>query len=169
MYFLIKLLISAIAVILTSYLLPGVNVKDFLTAVFVAALLAILNGDEPFPEIQTFNELYDAIIIYGRRPHKFPFNNHLKNVQIQNNSFNPIEYLDKVITNRTIEKIKHNILAQSYPILDPLRGMSREIKENIWNLFEKCWCFNPKDRPDPKDIINSLTDIHKKICLINKN
>ncbi len=43
MYFLIKLLISAIAVILTSYLLPGVNVKDFLTAVLVAALLAILN------------------------------------------------------------------------------------------------------------------------------
>lgn len=44
MNFLWKILISALAVILASYLLPGVHVEDFLTAVLVAIVLAILNG-----------------------------------------------------------------------------------------------------------------------------
>ena len=44
MNFLIKLFLSAIAVMLTSYLLPGVAVSDFLSALFFAALLALLNA-----------------------------------------------------------------------------------------------------------------------------
>lgn len=41
---LLKILISAIAVILTSYLLPGVHVDSFLSALIVAGVLAILNA-----------------------------------------------------------------------------------------------------------------------------
>jgi putative membrane protein len=44
MNLLIRILLSAIAVILTSYLLPGVHIRDFLSAVIVAVILAILNG-----------------------------------------------------------------------------------------------------------------------------
>ncbi len=44
MNFLIKLILSAIAVMLTSYLLPGVEVSDFFSALFFAALLALLNA-----------------------------------------------------------------------------------------------------------------------------
>jgi putative membrane protein len=44
MNFLIKLFLSAIAVMLTSYLLPGIEVSDFLSALFFAALLALLNA-----------------------------------------------------------------------------------------------------------------------------
>lgn len=43
MNFLIKLLLSAIAVVLSSYLLPGVSVDDFWTAFLVAVLLSLLN------------------------------------------------------------------------------------------------------------------------------
>jgi putative membrane protein len=39
-----KLLANAIAVLLTAYLLPGVDIKDFLTAIVVAAVLALLNN-----------------------------------------------------------------------------------------------------------------------------
>jgi len=41
--FLIRLLITALAVILTSYLLPGVHVENFLSAIILALLLALLN------------------------------------------------------------------------------------------------------------------------------
>jgi len=44
MKFIIKLLFAAIAVILTSYLLPGVEVNTFLTAIILAAVLALLNA-----------------------------------------------------------------------------------------------------------------------------
>ena len=40
----LKLLISGIAVILTSYLLPGVHVDNFLYALLIAIVLAVLNG-----------------------------------------------------------------------------------------------------------------------------
>jgi putative membrane protein len=41
--FLIRLLITALAVILTSYLLPGVHVESFLSALILSLLLALLN------------------------------------------------------------------------------------------------------------------------------
>jgi putative membrane protein len=44
MQFIINLFVSAVSVVLTSYLLPGVHVEDFLTAILVAALLAVLNA-----------------------------------------------------------------------------------------------------------------------------
>ena len=40
---LIKLILGAIAVFTTSYILPGMHVKDFWTAVIVALVLAIVN------------------------------------------------------------------------------------------------------------------------------
>lgn len=43
MNFLVKLLLSSLAVILTSYLLPGVYVDSFLAALIVALLLSLLN------------------------------------------------------------------------------------------------------------------------------
>ncbi len=39
-----KLFANAVAVILTAYILPGVHVKDFLTAILVAVILALLNN-----------------------------------------------------------------------------------------------------------------------------
>jgi putative membrane protein len=41
---LIKIIISAFAVIISSYLLHGVTVDNFLTALIVAAVLAVLNS-----------------------------------------------------------------------------------------------------------------------------
>ena len=43
MNFIVKLLLSALAVMLTAYLLPGVSVENFWVALIVAALLALLN------------------------------------------------------------------------------------------------------------------------------
>lgn len=43
MNFIIRLLLSTLAVMLTSYLLPGVHVEDFMSALLVAAFLALLN------------------------------------------------------------------------------------------------------------------------------
>lgn len=43
MNFIIRLLISSVAVLLTAYLLPGIHVSGFLTAIIVAFVLAILN------------------------------------------------------------------------------------------------------------------------------
>lgn len=44
MNFIIKLLLSGLAVLLSAYLLPGVQVSGFLTALLVAGLLALLNA-----------------------------------------------------------------------------------------------------------------------------
>ncbi|WP_370086112.1 phage holin family protein [Ekhidna sp.] len=44
MNILVKILLSSIAVIIASYLLPGVAVDGFITAVIVAVLLALLNS-----------------------------------------------------------------------------------------------------------------------------
>ncbi|MCD4679538.1 MAG: phage holin family protein [Bacteroidales bacterium] len=44
MNFIIRLLVSALAVIVTSYLLPGVYIDGFLTAIIVALVLAFLNA-----------------------------------------------------------------------------------------------------------------------------
>jgi len=44
MNFLIKIMVSALAVILTSYLLPGVHIQSFLSAILVAIVLAVLNS-----------------------------------------------------------------------------------------------------------------------------
>jgi putative membrane protein len=44
MNFIIRLFLSAIAVIITSYILPGVHVADFMDALIVAALLALFNA-----------------------------------------------------------------------------------------------------------------------------
>jgi len=41
--FLIRLLLSAVAILLTAYILPGVKVDNFLSAVLLAALLALFN------------------------------------------------------------------------------------------------------------------------------
>jgi putative membrane protein len=40
----IKIIISSLAVFLTAYLLPGVEVDTYLTAIWVAIVLALLNG-----------------------------------------------------------------------------------------------------------------------------
>jgi len=44
MKILVKIIISAFAVMLTSYLLKGVKIDGFLTALIVAAVLALLNN-----------------------------------------------------------------------------------------------------------------------------
>mgnify|MGYP001058904416 CR=1 FL=1 len=44
MKFVIKLIFAAVAVIIASYLLPGVVVDTFLTAIILAAVLALLNA-----------------------------------------------------------------------------------------------------------------------------
>ena len=44
MNILVKILLSSIAVIIASYLLPGVYVDDFITAVIIAVLLSLLNA-----------------------------------------------------------------------------------------------------------------------------
>ena len=43
MNFIIKLFLSALSVVITSYLLDGVYVDDYFTAIIVAAILALLN------------------------------------------------------------------------------------------------------------------------------
>jgi putative membrane protein len=43
MNFLIRLLVTALAAMLSAYLLPGVTIKDFTTALILALVLAILN------------------------------------------------------------------------------------------------------------------------------
>ena len=43
MNFIIKLLLTAVAVVISAYLLPGVHVDDFLTAIIIGAVLAVLN------------------------------------------------------------------------------------------------------------------------------
>lgn len=40
----IKIIISSLAVFLTAYLLPGVEVVSYVTAIWVAIVLALLNG-----------------------------------------------------------------------------------------------------------------------------
>ncbi|MEM1405413.1 MAG: phage holin family protein [Bacteroidota bacterium] len=44
MNFLVRLLLSAVAVTLVSYLLPGVSTTGFLTAILVAAVIGFLNA-----------------------------------------------------------------------------------------------------------------------------
>ena len=44
MNFIVQILISTLAVIVTAYLLPGVDVDSFYTALVVAAVLAFLNA-----------------------------------------------------------------------------------------------------------------------------
>lgn len=39
-----KLVISSLAVLLTAWLLPGIHVDDYVTAIVVAVVLALLNG-----------------------------------------------------------------------------------------------------------------------------
>lgn len=39
----VQLILGGIAVLITSYLLPGVSVEDFFTGVVIAALIALLN------------------------------------------------------------------------------------------------------------------------------
>lgn len=43
MNFIIKLFLNAIAVVITAYILPGVHLAGFEYAIFVAAILALLN------------------------------------------------------------------------------------------------------------------------------
>lgn len=43
MNLIIRLLLNGLAVVLTAYLLPGVSVKDYWTALIVALILAIVN------------------------------------------------------------------------------------------------------------------------------
>ncbi len=43
MNLIIRLLLNGLAVVLTAYLLPGVNVKDYGTALVVALVLAVIN------------------------------------------------------------------------------------------------------------------------------
>lgn len=44
MNLIIKIIISSLAVFLTAYLLPGVTVDTYVTAIWVAIVLALLNG-----------------------------------------------------------------------------------------------------------------------------
>lgn len=43
MNFILRFLLNGFAVLLTAYLLPGVHVKDYLTALIVAVVLAVAN------------------------------------------------------------------------------------------------------------------------------
>lgn len=43
MNFIIRLLLSTIAVVLSAYILPGVTVDSFITAIIVAVILSLLN------------------------------------------------------------------------------------------------------------------------------
>lgn len=43
MNFFVKLLLNAIAVVITAYVLPGVHLENFLYAILLAALLSVLN------------------------------------------------------------------------------------------------------------------------------
>lgn len=43
MNFIIRLLVNALAVMVSAYLLPGVRVKDFVTALILAVVLVLLN------------------------------------------------------------------------------------------------------------------------------
>ena len=43
MKFLLRLLVTALAAMITAYVLPGVKIKDFTTALILAIVLAILN------------------------------------------------------------------------------------------------------------------------------
>ena len=44
MKILLKILVSSLAVFISAYLLPGIHVDSFLTAIIVAAVLALLNA-----------------------------------------------------------------------------------------------------------------------------
>ena len=44
MNLIVKILISALAVMVTQYILPGVHVTDFMTGVWVAVLLGLFNA-----------------------------------------------------------------------------------------------------------------------------
>ena len=44
MGFLVRLFFTWIAIIIASYILPGIHVKDFITALVAAAVLALLNA-----------------------------------------------------------------------------------------------------------------------------
>ncbi len=44
MNLLVKIIISSLAVLLTAYILPGIHVDTYVTALCVAMVLAILNG-----------------------------------------------------------------------------------------------------------------------------
>ena len=44
MNFIIQLIVSALAILISSYILPGVNVENITTALLVAAVLAFLNA-----------------------------------------------------------------------------------------------------------------------------
>jgi putative membrane protein len=44
MKFFFRLIISAISIVITAYLLAGVHIKDLFTALLVAIILALLNG-----------------------------------------------------------------------------------------------------------------------------
>ena len=44
MNFFFKIIISAISIIITAYILPGVHVEDLFTSLVVAIVLALLNG-----------------------------------------------------------------------------------------------------------------------------
>lgn len=43
MRFLIRILITSLAALLAAYLLPGVHIADYMTAVFLAVVLALMN------------------------------------------------------------------------------------------------------------------------------
>ena len=43
MNFLVRLLLSTVAVIITAYILPGIHVEDFLAAFILAVVLSVLN------------------------------------------------------------------------------------------------------------------------------
>jgi len=44
MNLLFRIIITAVAAIIAAYILPGVEIADFTTAIIVAAVLAVLNG-----------------------------------------------------------------------------------------------------------------------------
>ncbi len=44
MRFLLKILLTAVIVVITAYILPGIHIDDFVAAIIVAFILAILNG-----------------------------------------------------------------------------------------------------------------------------
>lgn len=44
MNFIVKLILNALAIMLTAYLLPGIHIENFISALMLALVLAILNA-----------------------------------------------------------------------------------------------------------------------------
>jgi len=112
---------------------------------FGMTLWAIINGAEPFPNMNKFDEYYDHIVINKNRPSKFIVH-HIQETQIDL----PIPINDV--------KIRNNI-----PVEYAITNILNEDFENLWSILESCWDENPVKRPNSTNIIIKLDNLIEKI------